>query len=929
MDGAPVGQSLDDYASQVAGINQKIDGIVKGGVLPQNDVSYERLKAQRDGIAAKAKALADQTTKAGASAPDFGAAVKKASAALKTPKAEAAPDDAHPLSETVAAIREKYPQYKEVPDDKLIDGIYGKFYKDKMSREEFDQKLADQKPEPSSVLRSLQIGTEAVGRGLANIAGAPFEAANQVLNLPGRAVNTVSGALTGNDKLVPLLPENASGAIKQAASAAEKAAGVPERKLTPGEETASTAEELATTLGGPGMKAAPAAGRLLVKGGEKVGELARTLKGSAAKEAMQDVRSSALKGADTAESTETAAASASEKQAAELKVRQASEVAALKQKQAEEVAALKAKKAEVASAQPGTAAARADIASATKPGTPDATLGRKGALTRLQEETAGTEKELGAAKSTTETASKGVEEATTAEGAAKEAATKLDQDLQAKPGISKEAFGEQLEKTVRDTNDRLKKARAKEADYAGTLDRAGDTPDIDTTHIEKHIDDVIEKTIRNDRTRAQLTKIKRELTNFVEKDEKPPPKSDLKSVMKGTTTVSDEEAVNKLTLRQADSLRKNIDEAIRNKVYDGDAVSKEALAVLKDVRKQLTEAAIGEHEEYAKALGKFSTASRPLEFIEKNPLLRKVVADNPDATEAAVTRSQIVGKLLTEANRSDRKALARLAVESPELRKSARLYFTQDLFGPEGLKSAQSVEQMRKWLAKNKPALDQLGLTKEFKDIKTARETANKAIADATGTLKQSKKTLEAAEQTEADIQRQLKSRQKLVGRAQERVAESEGARSKVLEAKKADVAKRAGAAQERLGKQADETDKRLGKQVDETDKRLGKLSEAAGKVAKNKKEAATEYTRIATNLSRKNADVPAEAQKAVEALRKGGHITEKQYAQMRDRIDEAVQKTKDTKKLRLTVAKVVGAGILLNQVGYPVYRAFMTAIGH
>lgn len=864
MDGA-VGQSIDDYASQVAGINQQIDGIVKGGVLPQNDVSYERLKAQRAGIAAKAQALADQTKKAGAAAPDFNAAVKKASSALKTPKEAAPADDAHPLSETVSAIREKYPQYKDVPDDKLIDGIYGKFYKDKMTREEFDKKLADQKPEPSSVLRSLQIGAEAVGRGLANVAGMPFEQANQVLNIPGKVVNTVSGAVTGNDKLVPLLPEDASGTIKQAAGAAEKAVGIPERKLTPGEEIASKGTEIATELG-PAMGAVPGAYRLAKKGVEKVGELGKTFAGSTSRKALEDVRSSALKGTASAESTETTAATEAEKQAA----------------------ALKAKKAEVASQQPGTAAARADIASASKPGAPDATLGRKGALTRLQEETAGTEKQLGEAKGATEAAGKEVEAATSRESAAKEAATKLDDTLKEKEGISAEEFGTEVKKVVRETNDRLRKVRAKEADYGGTLDRAGDTPDIETSHIEQHIDDVVKKTIRNDKTRALLTKIKRELTN-VEGD--------------GATG---EKAVNKLTLRQADSLRKNLGEAIADKVYDGDPVSKEALTILKDVRKQLTSEATGVHPDYADALAKFSEHSKPLEFIEKNPLLRKVVADNPAATEAAVTEAQVVGKLITEAKQG-RSALSRLAAESPDLRKAARLYFTQDLFGPEGIKSAQSVKQLETWLKKNKSALDQLGLTKEFKDIKTARDTANKAIADATGTLKQSKKTLETAEKNEADIQRQLKARQKLVGKAQGRVGEAEAARSKALETKKADVEKRAGEAQTRLTK----------------------LSDAAGKVATDKKEAATEYTRIATNLSRKNADVPAEAKKAVESLRKGGHITEQQYAQMRDRIDEAVQKTKDTRKLRLTVAKIVGAGILLNQVGFPVYRAFMTAIGH
>lgn len=38
-------------------------------------------------------------------------------------------------------FREKYPAYRDVPDDKLADGLYNKFYADKMSRDEFNGRI--------------------------------------------------------------------------------------------------------------------------------------------------------------------------------------------------------------------------------------------------------------------------------------------------------------------------------------------------------------------------------------------------------------------------------------------------------------------------------------------------------------------------------------------------------------------------------------------------------------------------------------------------------------------------------------------------------------------------------------------------------------------------------------------------------------------
>lgn len=985
MDGdAPVGQQLSDYAGQVAAINRRIDTYFKDGGPkdPSDKAAYDALKQQRDGIASRAKALTSRAGAAGANGYDFASEVRKASkgitpavktdegvkegtlgdnhdtvvpnapeadrgfvqggqfldrqqAAAANPGADANKDGALHSEELNASVglperkagmladyREKFPQYKDIPDDKLADGIFNKYYADKMPRAEFDVKVGLKPATPSAQAPGVE--------------PAPGTRPMEVKDLPAE-----QQARRGYGQQPDISDEEHEKTFQDAAALKTKlkAEGkVPEqdleyvallKKRTEGETAVGNRGAM---MGATGIMAAPYVKGAIAAAGKAVpyvkGAL-KTLTGSAAKEADETAQV-ALRGArdevsgkaGAAASTEAQTAQTAEVEATRIKQEAEAQVATIQKKAADKIAALQAKKTEVASVQPRVAAQRAEAATATKPGAPDAALGRKGALTRVQDEAQGIEAKKGAATAAKGEAEKAVGEAETTEGAAKGAADKLDQELASKPGLSKEEFGEKLETAVRETSDRLKKARTKEADYAGTLERAGDVASdgvkalrVDTAPIGARIDAIIDSSVRNPTTRKQLLALKQELS-----------------------TVVGEEAHDAMTVRQADSLRKTLDEAINTKVYSDSAVSKEALAHLKEVRKMLTKQATDAFPEYKEALGKFSTASRPLEFIEKNSLLRKVVADNPEATEAAVTRSQIVGKLISSANTADRKALQRLMVESPELRNSARLYFTDKLFGgPEGLRSMKSVEQMRKFLVDNKSSLDQLGLTKEFKDIKTARETAQRAVDEAAGAAKQSKEMLKQASKREADIQKELTAKQRLVGKAQGRVSEAETERAKALDAKKAEVAQRGEKAVDRLGKQAVETKDVAEK---EAKKVLGAGEKGAAEKLSVKEKAAgaaKTWTNVANDLKTASAkDLPGKAKSQINQLRDDGHITQEMRNRMQARIDDAVAKAAEakdqaaaTKKLRYEVVKIVGYGALISGLGYQGYRGIMTAFGH
>lgn len=864
-DNATLGQTISDYASQVVDLNAKIKALPKGddGLLPGDKNAYSRLKQQRDAITDKVSGLSAKAKKAGAEAPDFAAEIKKVGTA---PKADAATAEDKPAADPapqskIAEMRARPggEAYADLSDQELADKMYQKFYSD-LPREQFDAKIglkpeaAAAEPEQKMPIGGFEgdpsLSAHDVGQGIRGAVSGVLGIPGDIESLGLAGLKKLGLAGKGEDTFFPSSKDVEEGLFDK-----------PDNKRDEGYR------ELGGIVGGAATPGSVlGAGKGLASAGRVGKDVLGTLRGTEGKAALKAIREET--GGRVAEAAGQKAAAA---QTAEQKA-----------------AAIKATQDDLRTKQPQVAGQRAEQrAVEPAPGEPPVGLERKSALTRLQGDVQGSEKELQQARSATDETTKGAA-GTTTDQEAQSAAAKLDEYLLSKPGASKEEFGGTLEKAIRDTNTKYDDIRKRESGYGKALADAGDDLRVETGHISARIDDIIKREIRNPTTRRQLETLKKELGNVVDD--------------------GDKETVHEaLSVTQADSLRKTINEAIAKEMYDGDAVSAEARNKLTEVGKMLTKEATEAWEPYKTALGKYATLSRPLEFINKNPLLRKVTVSNPEATEAVVTRSQIVGKLLTDANKQDRKALARLVQESPEIRDSARLYFTQDLFGPAGLRDLKSVQQMRSWLIKNKPALDQLGIFQEFKDIATARATAQRALDNAAGVAKQGQKQIAEATAREKEIQQRLKAQQALRDRAQGRVGEASSARTKALEEQQAAATKRAG----------------------EADKRLGKSAETATKTAEQEKAAAQTYKNLGEDLRlASNKDLPSTAKSAIVKLRDAGTLSPKDYETMRSQIDDAVKSISDTKTLRKRVVAIIGAGILLQQLGYGTYRSFMTAVG-
>lgn len=300
-------------------------------------------------------------------------------------------------------------------------------------------------------------------------------------------------------------------------------------------------------------------------------------------------------------------------------------------------------------------------------------------------------------------------EASTA--AAQQAVTGLEQQLMAKPTMTAEEFGSQLRNTVRNLLKNLLRARSEGANLGQVIQSAGDKPTVNTSGLVSTVKSLKDKT-RNPQVLGMLSEIE---------------------------SLAKTGEMNALTLQQADSLRKYLNKDIIAKFFAQTGADKETLRTLRSLRGSLIEAT---PQAYKEALGKFSTLSRPLDIMERQGSLKRVVDIDPMSTAEKLTEAQVVGEIINKA-KAGNPVFTRLLETNPGLQESGRLYFTQDLFAKGAVPTRES---LRTWLKNNERPLRQLNLYNEFKDLRVARETAQRAVDEAKLTETAAKKVAGKAE---------------------------------------------------------------------------------------------------------------------------------------------------------------------------------------
>lgn len=448
----------------------------------------------------------------------------------------------------------------------------------------------------------------------------------------------------------------------------------------------------------------------------------------------------------------------------------------------------------------------------------------------------------------------------------------FERELLARPTMSADEFGQRVRGITQEINDKYSKIRAQQSGFREAIEGAGETPRINTAPTQALIDQHL-RDVRNPSLQRVLTGIR----ELVETEGKP-----------------------RLNVRAADSARGYLDSIIQSKMFGETKLDRETLFVVRQVKKALVEAATTGWAPYREALAKWRTLSRPLDIVERKGALRKVIDADPVSTDYALTESQVVGRVIAGA-RSGNPALTRLVAENPAMKDAARLYFTHDLFAKEAVPSEAS---LRTWLKNNEAPLRQLGLYNEFRDIRSAREAATRAVQEAKGARAGSVAQLRAAEQAERGAAEQLATAERLRQKQQARMSAAEDARGRtdyrVLSTRRVE------AASSRLEGQ-----------------RKGIQAEQAKRLA-----TADRYKQFEVEIkTARPHEVPGQARAFVKRLRDDGKLTDAQYELRLKQIQDVEGRITDQAD-RVRRIKQIAKYAALAGLGYGGYRAASTVTG-
>jgi len=307
----------------------------------------------------------------------------------------------------------------------------------------------------------------------------------------------------------------------------------------------------------------------------------------------------------------------------------------------------------------------------------------------------------------------------------------IEQQMASQPGMTADDIGRLLQNTTKTLQKDGLKARKEAAGYEAVFQAAGDKPTVKTAGIKESVEK-LERQTRNPTLQNVLAEIKSQLAT---------------------------DKTQALSLRSTDSLKGYLDSVIAGKEMKYGKLDKEIVRTVQNIKNQLMMKAKTTHPDYAKSIDEFRRMSRPLDIVERNGALKKVIDEDPVSTAYRMTEAEVTGYIIRKANAGN-PVFTRLLQVRPDLKDSARLYFTKDLFGKDVAPTAKSLES---WVLSNERSLRQTGLYDEFNTLRNAQRSAQQSVDDAKGVAETFAQTAKTAEQ-------RLGAEQKLAGKATKRL---------------------------------------------------------------------------------------------------------------------------------------------------------------
>ena len=241
----------------------------------------------------------------------------------------------------------------------------------------------------------------------------------------------------------------------------------------------------------------------------------------------------------------------------------------------------------------------------------------------------------------------------------------------------------------------------------------------------------------------------------------------------------------------------------------------------------------------------------------------------------------VVGAVISKA-RAGNKVFEKLLEANPTLQEPAKLYFTKELFGQD---VAPTDAVIKTFLKNNEIPLKQLGLYKDFKDLRTAQRTAKDAVETAKGFekgYKEGEKIAGAAAKSAEEEQKRLTGMSQT---AQKRLAETIQT-AEPMEKLLARSEARARPAEVKLKQ------------------RLG----AAEKTMEQVKGVEKEYNSLVNDLSEMSSkEIPGAIKSAANKMLKQGYITQAERDAFVNAADKNANQLKDATAARRWVLGAVG----------------------
>lgn len=458
---------------------------------------------------------------------------------------------------------------------------------------------------------------------------------------------------------------------------------------------------------------------------------------------------------------------------------------------------------------------------------------------------------------------------------AKNAVDQIEQQMVNQPGITKEQFGNLIQSTAKKLQKDGLANRRKIAGIDAEIEKNATKISVPTKPVDMRINAMIADT-KDPNIRNFLLTVQKEL-----------PKEGL-------------------TLKQADSLKKYIDDVVESKEFGvtgkQSAFKTSALKVKDAIEKQMQK----NNQGYFDALNRWRDMSRPLDIVEKNGSLKKVVAEHPYSRDYLMAEAEVVGHVINKAN-AGHPVFTRLIQENPAIKDTARLYYTQELFGGD---VAPTISSLATFLKKNESSLKQLGLYNEFANLRSAQKAAQDAVNYANRAESEAQAGVKAVEKGVSAAEREAKAKASLAGKAESRLGEALKTTEPLEDILKRSAA-RAKPAETKTAQQIANTERRLA----ELDKEARQITERAAKTAAAQKDIETEFLSLYNDLQKpvtKAKDVPGMVTKLADRLLDLNHISQEE----RNRLVNLAAKNSDL-FADTSTARRVFAGMAL-AIGVP-----------